>query len=222
MDFMIHVGNVLYMFSYLVRDILWLRVITVVAASCLLPYFYLRPEPIYAAIGWNLVFTALNVGWIGRLLWERRPVALQEEEQHLHQLAFPSVAPRELLRLLRVGSWERAEPRHCLVEKGRPLERMLVIYSGKAGVEVDGRQVAELGEGQCVGVMSFHTDAVPAVDVVALEPMRYVAWPKRALRDFLERNPPLRAAFQLTVGRELADRLRASWMPRREPYGASS
>ncbi len=50
MEYTIHIANVLYMMSYLMRDILWLRIITVLAASCLVPYFYFRPDPLYAAI----------------------------------------------------------------------------------------------------------------------------------------------------------------------------
>jgi hypothetical protein len=35
---------------------------------CLIPYFYFRPEPLMTPIYWNLVFTALNIYWICRLL----------------------------------------------------------------------------------------------------------------------------------------------------------
>jgi hypothetical protein len=33
----------------------------VVGAFCLLPYFYLQPEPLMTPMYWNLVFTALNL-----------------------------------------------------------------------------------------------------------------------------------------------------------------
>ena len=70
-DYLIHAANLLYLFAYLVRDILWLRILTVVAAFCLIPYFYFRPEPLMTPIYWNLVFTALNAFWVVRLLLER-------------------------------------------------------------------------------------------------------------------------------------------------------
>ena len=44
-ELLIHAANVLYIFAFMVRDILWLRILTVVAAACLIPYFYFRPEP---------------------------------------------------------------------------------------------------------------------------------------------------------------------------------
>jgi hypothetical protein len=60
----------------------------VVGAFCLLPYFYLQPEPLMTPMYWNLVFTALNLSWIVRLLLERRPVKLSEEEKQLCELVF--------------------------------------------------------------------------------------------------------------------------------------
>jgi hypothetical protein len=68
MDYLVHTANLLYLASYLMRDLIRLRLLTVVAASCLIPYFYLQPKPLTAAICWNLFFIALNVGWIIRLV----------------------------------------------------------------------------------------------------------------------------------------------------------
>ena len=31
LDFLIHLANALYLFAYMVRDILWLRILTVIA-----------------------------------------------------------------------------------------------------------------------------------------------------------------------------------------------
>ena len=72
MEYFINIANILYLLSYFVRDILWLRVLTVVAALCLIPYFYFRATPIMPVIYWNGFFIVLNIYWIFRLLAERR------------------------------------------------------------------------------------------------------------------------------------------------------
>ena len=72
MEFFINIANILYLLSYYVRDILWLRVLTVVAALCLIPYFYFRAAPIMPVIYWNAFFIVLNVYWIIRLVAERK------------------------------------------------------------------------------------------------------------------------------------------------------
>lgn len=64
LDALVSVANVFYLMSYSVRDILWLRILTVVGGTLLLPYYYLQTEPLWAPFGWNLVFLAINVFWI--------------------------------------------------------------------------------------------------------------------------------------------------------------
>ncbi len=71
METLIYAANILYLLSYLVRDILYLRLLTVVAACCLVTYFYNQAEPLMTVIYWNLFFVTLNVLQLTRILWER-------------------------------------------------------------------------------------------------------------------------------------------------------
>ncbi len=50
MEVLIHSANVIYLVSYTMREILWLRVFTVIGATCLIFYFYLQPEPLLTPI----------------------------------------------------------------------------------------------------------------------------------------------------------------------------
>ena len=128
-ELLIHAANVLYLFAFMVRDILWLRILTVVAASCLLPYFYVRPEPLMAPIYWNLAFTTLNLFWIVRLLLERRPIKLTADEQRLCELVFRTMTPREMIKILKLASWHTADAGACFVERGKPLDRAIAMGS---------------------------------------------------------------------------------------------
>ena len=211
MDVLIHVANVLYLFSYLMRDILWLRILTVVAACCLIPYFYFRPEPLMPAIYWNLAFTALNVFWITRLLLERRPVTLSETEQRLYCLVFRTLTPREWLKLLKLGRWEERAQGDQICEVDQVLDELMVIDRGRARVDVEGKTVAELSPGQFIGGMSFFTGKPVGATVTALEPVRLVCWPKPKLSAFLKQHPDLHSALQIILGRELTTSLRTSW-----------
>ncbi len=72
MDSLINIANILYLLAYFVRDMLWLRVLTVIAAVSLIVYFYLLPDPLMTAVYWNTFFVGLNIYWVVRLLLERR------------------------------------------------------------------------------------------------------------------------------------------------------
>ena len=210
-ELLIHAANVLYLFAFMMREILWLRILTVVAATCLIPYFYFRPEPLLAPIYWNLPFTALNIFWIVRLLLERRPVKLSEEEQRLCELVFRTMTPREMIKILKLASWRNAIAGECFVKRGKLLDRLIVIYSGKACVEVDGKNVTELQPGQFIGSISYITEETAPANIVSIEPTRYVSWPKSHLQDFMKKNPDLHTALKTTLAIDLTKWLQATW-----------
>jgi hypothetical protein len=72
MEALVNAANVLYLASYFVRDMLKLRILTVVAASFLIVYFYSQPEPLMTCVYWNLFFIGQNLVWIVRLARKRR------------------------------------------------------------------------------------------------------------------------------------------------------
>jgi hypothetical protein len=210
-DILVHAANLLYLFAFMVRDILWLRVLTVVASFCLVAYFYFQPVPLVSPIYWNIVFTALNVYWIVRLLMERRPVRLTLDEEVLCELVFRTMTPREMTRLLGLATWQNATAGECFLHRGEMLDSLMVIFSGKACVEVDGRSVAELRPGQFIGSLNYVTEETAPTDIVALEPTRYISWPKAKLQTFMKENPDLHSALKTTLAIDLARWLRATW-----------
>ncbi len=72
MEYLINIANVLYLFAYFVQGVLWLRVLSIIATSCLIPYFYLQPQPLMVAVYWNALFILLNVYWVFRLIFEQK------------------------------------------------------------------------------------------------------------------------------------------------------
>jgi CRP-like cAMP-binding protein len=210
-DLLIHAANVLFLVAYMVRDILWLRILTVIATLCMIPYYFIRPEPMMVPIYWSLVFALLNVYWIVRLLLERAPMKLNADEQRLCELVFRTMSPREMITLLKLATWEDAETGECFVQRQKPSDRLMVIYSGRACAEVDGLRVTELEPGQFIGSIDYVTQEMAPADILAIEPTRYVSWPKLELKDFMKRNPELHSALKSTLAIDLTKWIRASW-----------
>ena len=208
MELWFHLANVVYVFSYLVTDILWLRVLAVVGGFSYLTWTLTSPTPSLSLIGWTVVYNTINVVQITRLWYERRPLRLGGDEQALYAAVFRCLTPREFRRLLEVGRWRDAAPPEVLIEQGTRPGRVLVLASGRAAVVVDGRDVAMLAPGQFAGEMSFLTGAPTTAAVHVVEPVRFVTWPTAELERFLVKHPPLRSALQLVIGRDLAVKLR--------------
>jgi hypothetical protein len=71
MEALVYAANILYLLSYLVRDILHLRMLTIVAACCLVTYLYNQAEPLMTVVCWNVFFVGLNALQLVRILRER-------------------------------------------------------------------------------------------------------------------------------------------------------
>ena len=69
MESLVFAANVMYLIGYFMTDILRLRMLTVAAAACLAVYFYHQPVPMLTVVGWNILFIALNLLQIARVVW---------------------------------------------------------------------------------------------------------------------------------------------------------
>ena len=75
-----HLAFGLIAFSFLVKDIFWLRIVSIAASLFSVFYNYTIPvEPMWLAINWNFVFIAVNVYHIGVILYEKRAVKMDEK-----------------------------------------------------------------------------------------------------------------------------------------------
>ena len=71
MELLIYFANALYLVAYAVRDILHLRILTIVATCCLAVYFYNQAQPMMTVVYWNIFFAALNAIQLARIFRER-------------------------------------------------------------------------------------------------------------------------------------------------------
>lgn len=209
MSSLIHVANVLILLSFLFKDVLGLRLLSISASCCFILYFYFRPQPMLAPIGWNLLFMAVNGYQIGLLLAERRPVFLNAQEELVHRLVFHHLSPRDFLRLIRIARWHAAEEREIIVKHGETVKDMILIASGCMCVEAHGKSLASLEQGQFVGEMSFLTESPASADVFVEAGATYVCWPRKELKALLKQHPSLHAAVHSLIGHDLVRKLRA-------------
>jgi len=209
MNYWLHLGNILYLLAYSVRDILWLRILTVVATLCLMPYYFCcTARPLLEPIGWCSLFTLVNLVQIARLIMERRPVFLGEEESRVYQMVFSTVSPREFMKLLSIAQWKKATDGQELLRQHEPVTHLSLLTAGRGDVEVDGRHIADVGPGQFVGEMGFLTQQNASASVTARLPVEYLCWPIDQLRGLVEDTPQLHVKVQGILGTDLVKKLR--------------
>ncbi|WP_170761465.1 Crp/Fnr family transcriptional regulator [Ruegeria lacuscaerulensis] len=207
LDLLVNAANVFYLISYSVRDIFWLRVLSVIGALILLPYYYLQSSPLWAPIGWNLFFTGINIFWIVRLLLERRPAPFTDTERHLYETALRNFSEQDAFNLLRMGASETVPAGTRVLVQGESVQSLSLIVEGAFGVDMDENRIDTLGEGRFLGGTAFLSkdEGFKApVTVTALKPSRVITWSRPHLSTELQKQPELEISIEASLGLEIS------------------
>ena len=163
--------------------------------------------PLWLVLFWLAVYVCINVFRISTKLGETRKVRLNEEEAELRDTVFPEFTPVEFAKLMRIGAWRNVPAGATLTTQGQPVSEVSVIQSGHLTVEIDGRNIHTMKDGEIVGEMSFIGGNPATATVRTVEPTRYVAWQQPALRALLARNPAMSSAMRSVFSVELTRKL---------------
>jgi hypothetical protein len=203
-----HLASILTMAAYLLKDILWLRLLTILSCFAGIAFNYFVPAvPLWSVIYWNILFALINIVQIVIIIKQRTGIHFTDEEKELHDTLFKNFAPFEFMKLMRIGKWLEAKQGEVLAAEKQSLDAVMLIYNGLVGVETNGTEVARLKDGNFIGEVSFITGGEASATVRALTPTRYIAWPKEAISHLLNRNPNMRFAMQSMLSTDLSKKL---------------
>lgn len=203
-----HISFIAIAASFLVRDILWLRVVSVFASLLAIIFNYFVPGgPIWLVIWWSLVFILINFYNIVILLQARRGISFTAEEQEMYETVFQDFSPVEFMKLLRIGEWREVKSDQILIEEGKKVDNILFIYNGQAEVFYNGQQVNYLKDGAFIGEMELGKDKLAVATVKTTTPARILAWPVAEISQLLGRNPSMNSTIQTIFSADLIQKL---------------
>src|SRR6266498_4734365 len=140
-----HLASVLTMAAYLLKDILWLRLLTILSCFAGIAFNFIVPTtPLWTVIYWNILFAVINIVQVAIIIKQRSSVHFTDEEKELHDTLFKNFAPFEFMKLMRVGKWLEAKKGEILATEQKPIDSVMLIYNGLVGVESQDKEVAKL------------------------------------------------------------------------------
>jgi hypothetical protein len=203
-----HLAFGLIAFSFLVKDILWLRIVSVIASMFSILYNYTIPaEPMWLAINWNIIFVLVNLYHIAVIIYEKRPIKMRPKDKELYESLFKEMSPVEYLKVTKIAKWKKFKSGSTLIEEGADVKRLILIYNGTIDVAVKGKKVAELKDGQFVGEMSFLTERPATATCIAKHDCECLVWNQPEFKSLLKRNPSLYFSIQSLLSAQVSDAL---------------
>ena len=119
--------------------------------------------------------------------------------------------PRAVARhLIDQGLWLTGKAGDMLTQEGRPVEHMVFLAEGAAGVVAGGQRVATVGPGDLIGEATLLSGEAATATVTLDGPARFWCGPADRLRVYLDENPEVRAALQSRFSDALKEKLVAT------------
>jgi len=206
-----HLAFGLIAFSFLVKDILYLRILSIFASLFSVLYnFYIPIEPMWLPIGWNIIFVIVNIYHISVIIYEKRPVDMTDKEKELYETMFKGLTPVEFLKITKVAEWKKFNTPLPIITQGKPVKDLILIYNGAVDVLVNDTKVAELKDGQFVGEMSFLTEKPATATCKVEHNAECLVWPQQEFKDLLKRNPSLYFTIQSLLSEQVSNNLVSS------------
>ena len=203
-----HLAFGLIAFSFLVKDIFWLRIVSIAASLFSVLYNYIIPaEPMWLAINCNFIFIAVNLYHIAVILYEKREVKMDDKNQELYDTLFSEMTPVEYLKISRAAKWELVKAGQRSITQGMPVPDLYLIYNGTVDVIVDNEEIAELKDGEFVGEMSFLTEKVATATCKVRYDAQCLVWKQKEFKELLKRNPSLYFTIQSVLSSQVSDKL---------------
>ena len=206
-----HLAFGLIAFSFVVKDILWLRLVSILASLFSVFYNWVIPvEPMWIPIGWNFVFVALNLYHIAIIVYEKRPVHMSPKHKELYETMFKNMTPVEFLKITKIADWIHFKSGELITQKGHIVPTLNLIYNGTVDVVVENKTVAELKDGQFVGEMSFLTEKAATATCKVRHDTECLVWKQEQFKELLKRNPSLYFTIQGLLSAQVSDALVSS------------
>ena len=145
-EFATHIASVLTLLAYLVKEMLWLRFLTILASVAGIIFNYFVPAtPLWAVIWWNVVFIIINVVQIMIIFKERSNVTFTEEERELYETLFKDFEPFEFMKLLRIGTWLEARKGQALTIDQQTITQGSVLGRPRRRRAIEDHRIRHIG-----------------------------------------------------------------------------
>jgi CRP-like cAMP-binding protein len=203
LDYLIDLSSLLTVASFSVRGMLPLRLLAVASQIIAIPYFMFQAAPLWTPAAWTVLFLAINLYHVTRILLERRPINFTAEEQRLYDLSFQTLEPREFIKLVKFGEWKTAGQGDKFLTRGEPITHIAVPIAGTLTARQGEEAVVQLGPGELIGAGIGLTGQPSAFDAEFAEDAHYMCWPVTDIQTFLGNNPELANKFNDVVNRYL-------------------
>ena len=196
--------------SFLMRDIILLRVIAILSSLLGILYnFFVAAEPLWLVIFWLSVFIVINLYQTITILFESRLVEFSESELDIRNKFLKQLSLSHFKKLINLGRYQTFPEAAQIIRMNQDAPELKLIISGAVKIKQNDKILATLQAGSFIGEVSFTSGSKASANVSASEETKVISWDQMGLRKLLLANPCLHLIFSEIINKDLAQKLSA-------------
>ena len=210
-------GNAAYLTiasGFLCTDVLVLRGLLMCGYVGLVGFHALHPRPLRIPLGWSAFFVLVNAVMAAKLMLDRVPPQLTEEEEELHIASFAPLNRKQFKMLLSAGEHVTYADGTTLTQEHEHCPRLYYIISGTADMYRSGKHRSWLERGAFPNSMSFlctgwdASGARPAYGTIRCSgEVKVPVWESKSLLSLLDETPDMKQRMDHVVIEAIIRRL---------------
>ena len=201
------IANSIYVISYMLTSMFWLRVLAIIAAASTFPYFYFQAEPLWSALFWQSCFLTVNLVNLLILLYSMRPPNFDSFEELVHGLKFSDLKHHEVAPIFKLAQRRCLADGEVLLNDGDRNSCLFLIVEGGCRILKNGAEITLLESGEFVGELSFISGEEISADVISAGKTEIMYWDRLALEPLFKRHglykPYLHALCSIDIAQKL-------------------
>lgn len=196
-------------FSYMMRDIKWLRIVTIVAmVGDLFVYYNIRAgSPLWVQFGMSALIIVINAVMLFLLWKEKQAQHFQGDAGWLYEHVFGPLTPGEFRRVLKLGRWSHLQAGEYVLHKGAVVDQVGFVVNGRLDATWGDTLLNSVAPGGLVGEISYLTGKHASADVSAGTDTRLFVLTHGVLNQIKLERPDLHTKLMYVLGREVAQKL---------------
>jgi Cyclic nucleotide-binding domain len=203
-----HLSYIILSISYLLTNMLWLRITAIIAMLLEIVYFSFSGGSMAAGIAWDTVFVVINVVMLWLLLRKRFMLDQTNPDHQFLGRLLTGLDPVQIGQILRIGTWRSLAEGEEILHFGEQVTDVALVISGYAEAVTPKDQRRAIGPGTMIGEMSFVTGDTAIASVTAKASLKVLSLPQQHLKALMAKDPQIASVMYRLVGRVIAERMR--------------
>lgn len=195
--------------SYVMREMLWLRILAVSACLIdLLAYALVRNDASMSiAFSMSLIYLGINAYHLFVIWQENSGPELEGDAATLFRLAFPNLSKGEFRQILKIGHWIDINANERIFAESEAIDAVVIVIDGELRIKKDHVLVGRVSVGGIAGEMSYLTGQTASAHVEAEVASRLFVLPHKNLQHISLVKPVLHSQVLYVLAAEVVRKL---------------